>query len=90
MPVLDELQAAVNAPARSWWRRGIDFVRVIPELAAGSFAMDPSTAIAKILTTYAGQAFVEMTAKGDQKEALKRSGLYYLLRLQAFQQEHKL
>ena len=22
VPVLDELQAAVNAPARAWWRRG--------------------------------------------------------------------
>jgi len=87
VPVLDELQAAVNAPARAWWKRGIDFVRVIPELAAGSFTMDPSTAIAKILTTYAGQMFTEMSAKGDQREALKRAGLYYLLRLRAFQEE---
>ena len=88
VPVLDELQAAINAPARAWWRRSVDFIRVVPELAAGSFTMDPTTAIAKILTTYAGQMFVEMTAKGDQREALKRSGLYYLLRLRAFQKEH--
>ncbi|TWA99691.1 hypothetical protein [Bradyrhizobium stylosanthis] len=87
VPVLDELQAAINAPARAWWKRSIDFVRVIPELAAGSFTMDPATAIAKVLTTYAGQMFVEMSAKGDQREALKRAGLYYLLRLRAFQAE---
>jgi hypothetical protein len=89
VPVLDELKAAINAPARAWWRRGLDFVRVVPELAAGAFTMDPTTAITKVLTTYAGQMFAEMTAKGDQREALKRSGLYYLLRLRAFQEERK-
>jgi hypothetical protein len=87
VPVLDELQAAINAPARAWWRRGIDFVKVVPEVALGCFTMEPSTAIAKILTTCAGQMFVEMTAKGDQREALKRSGLYYLLHLRKFQEE---
>jgi hypothetical protein len=89
VPVLDELQAAVNAPARAWWRRGIDLVKVVPELAAGAFTMEPSTAIAKVLTTYAGQMFTEIAAKGDQREALKRSGLYYLLRLRAFQGDRR-
>ena len=89
VPVLDELRAAVNAPARAWWKRGLDFVKVVPELAAGAFTMEPTTAIAKVLTTYAGQMFTEIIAKGDQREALKRSGLYYLLRLRAFQEEHK-
>jgi len=89
VPVLDELQAALNAPARAWWRRGLDFVKVVPELAAGAFTMDPTTAIAKVLTTYAGQMFTEITARGDQREALKRSGLYYLLRLRAYQEECK-
>jgi hypothetical protein len=88
VPVLDEPQAAVNAPARAWWRRGLDFVKVVPELAAGAFTMEPTMAIAKVLTTYAGQLFTELTAKGDQREALKRSGLYYLLRLRAFQEKH--
>lgn len=89
VPALDELQAAVNAPARAWWRRGLDFVRVVPELAAGAFTMEPTTAIAKVMTTYAGQMFTEIAAKGDQREALKRSGLYYLLRLRTFQEERK-
>jgi hypothetical protein len=89
VPVLDELQAAINAPARAWWRRGLDFVKVVPELATGAFTMEPTAAIAKVLTTYAGQMFAEITARGDQREALKRSGLYYLLRLRAFQAERK-
>jgi hypothetical protein len=86
VPVLDELQAAIDAPARPWWRRGVDIIRVIPELAAGCFTMEPSALIAKILTTYAGQMFTEFIARGDQRDALKRSGLYYLLRLRAFQE----
>jgi hypothetical protein len=89
VPVMDELQASINAPSREWWKRGVDFVKVIPELAAACFTLDHSTAIAKILTTYAGQMFVEMTARGDRKEALKRSGLYYLLKLRAFQEERR-
>jgi hypothetical protein len=89
VPVLDELRVAVNAPARAWWRRGLDFMKVVPEFAAGAFTMEPTTAIAKVLTTYAGQMFTEITARGDQREALKRSGLYYLLRLSAFQEERK-
>ena len=36
------------------------------------------------LTTYAAQFFVEVGAHGDKQDALKRSGLYYLLRLEKF------
>ena len=34
-----------------------------------------------------GEMFTEIAAKGDQRETLKRSGLYYLLRLRAFQED---
>ena len=85
LPVLDELRAVMNAPTRSWYRRAIDTARVIPALAAGCFMMEPNAAIAKVLTTYAGQFFTELSARGDRSEALKRSGLYYLLRLQMHQ-----
>jgi hypothetical protein len=57
------------SPGLEAWHR---LRRVIPELAAGSFMIDPGTAIAKILTTYTGQMVVEMSAKGDQREALSR------------------
>src|SRR5215216_2969010 len=86
VPVLDELQAAIDAPARPWWRRGMDVVRVVPALAAGCFTMEPSAAVTKILTTYPGQMFTEFVAQGDGREARKRSGLYYLLKLRALQQ----
>ena len=38
----------------------------------------------KAITSAAAQFFVEIAARGDKKEALKRSGLTYLLRLKAF------
>jgi hypothetical protein len=89
VPVLDELQSAMNHPARSWYNRGVDFFRVVPELVTTFMTIDRRTAIAKVLTTYAGQFFTELTAKGEQRDALKRSGLYYLLRLQTYQSDHR-
>jgi hypothetical protein len=50
---------------------------------------EPHIIVAKVMTAYAPQFFKEIEAKGDQQEALKRSGLYYLLRLQTYQAEHQ-
>lgn len=82
VPVVDELRDIVSSPGRPWYKRAIDFARVIPELGAACLTMEPNALIAKVLATYAGQLFTELSAKGDQRDALKRSGLYYLLRLQ--------
>jgi hypothetical protein len=84
-PVLDALRATMIGPARPWYKRAIDFGRVVPEIITGFFTMDPTTAIAKALTSCAGQFFTELTAKGEQRETLKRSGLYYLLKLKQYQ-----
>jgi hypothetical protein len=43
-----------------------------------------AAALTKAITATAAQFFVEVAAKGDKEEALKRSGLTYLLRLRAF------
>jgi len=43
-----------------------------------------AAALAKALSSAAAQVFVELQATGDKREAQKRSGLSYLLRLQAF------
>ena len=89
VPVLDELRSSMNAPGRPWHKRAVDFVRVIPELATAFMTLDPQTALGKVLTTYAGQLFSEAMAAGDQREALKRSGLYYLLKLQTYQSDRQ-
>jgi hypothetical protein len=51
--------------------------------------MDPTTAVAKALAKYAGVLGAELTAKGDQRANLQRSGLYYLLSLQRFHETRK-
>jgi hypothetical protein len=43
-----------------------------------------AAALTKTITAGAAQFFVEVAAKGDKEEALKRSGLTYLLRLRQF------
>jgi hypothetical protein len=88
VPVLDELRSTMHGPARPWYKRAVDLIKVVPELGTAFMTLDPTTAIAKVMTTYAGQFFAEVMAKGEQREALKRSGLYYLLRLQTYQSEH--
>lgn len=88
VPVLDELRASMDRPATPWWKRAVNFVRILPELGTNFMTMEPNVAIAKALATYAGQFFTEVIAEGDKREALKRSGLYYLLQLQAYQTEH--
>lgn len=83
VPVLDELRQSMNQPARRWYERAIDLMRVAPSVTAACFTMGPHAAVAKALTSFAPQFFEELSAQGDKKEALKRSGLYYLLRLEA-------
>ncbi len=85
VPTLDELRAKINAPARPWYKRAIDFGRVLPKVVPSFFTMNPATIIGSILTNYAGQFFTELSAVGEKREALKKSGLYYLLQLQTYQ-----
>jgi len=51
----------------------IHAIKIIPQIG-GAFLAGP-------------QFFVEVAAKADKEEALKRSGLTYLLRLKAFHDE---
>ncbi len=83
VPSLEELREAINAPARAWYKRAIDGVRIIPSLAAAAFVPTPgnlSAAMGKV----ASVLFTELEAKADQAEKTKRAGLLYLLRLEAF------
>jgi hypothetical protein len=84
VPVLDALRSSMSDPTRPWYNRVADRAKVLAELGANFFVMDPTTAIAKALASYAGVVGGELTAKGDQRANLQRSGLYYLLSLQRF------
>jgi len=85
IPAMDELNATMNDPARPWHKRAIDALKIIPQVGGAFLAGGPSAALTKAITATAAQFFVEVAAKGDKEEALKRSGLTYLLRLRAFQ-----
>ena len=81
VPALDELRASMERPATPWYKRAINLIRVTPALGVAFMTMDTHSAIAKVLTTYVSEFFTELTATGDHREAIKRSGLYYLLKL---------
>jgi hypothetical protein len=81
VPAMDDLRMTMNDPARPWHKRAIDAVRVVPSIAGAFFTGGTSEALIKALTSYASQFFVEVAVHGDKQEALKRSGLYYLLQL---------
>jgi hypothetical protein len=85
VPSMDELNATMNDPARPWHKRAIDALKIIPQVGGAFLAGGGAAALTKAITATAAQFFVEVAAKGDKEEALKRSGLTYLLRLRAFQ-----
>jgi len=84
VPPLDELNATMNDPARPWFKRAVDGLKIIPEIGGAYLKGGTAAAFTKAITASAAQFFVEVAAKGDKEEALKRSGLTYLLRLKAF------
>jgi hypothetical protein len=88
VPVMDALRSSMNDRARPWYKRVTDHAKVVAELGAGFFAVDPTIAIARALAKYAGVLGAELNARGDQRANLQRSGLYYLLNLQRFHEKH--
>jgi hypothetical protein len=84
IPSMDELNATMNDPARPWHKRAIDALKIIPQVGGAFLAGGGAAALTKAITATAAQFFVEVAAKGDKQEAIKRSGLTYLLRLRQF------
>jgi len=84
VPAMDDLRMTLNGPARPWRKRAVDAIKVVPSIAGACFTVGPHAALAKALTACASEFFVEVAAHGDKHEALKRSGLYYLLQLSRF------
>ena len=89
VPSLDELRAKLNAPARSWYKRAVDFGRVVPKVVPSLFTMNPATILSSVLTNFAPQFFTEVSAVGEKRETLKKSGMYYLLQLERYQAENR-
>jgi hypothetical protein len=87
VPDMDELRMAMNDPGQPWYKRAVAAAKVLPSIAGAYFAGNPSAALIKALSACASPILTEVVARGEKKEALKRSGLYYLLRLEQFNAE---
>lgn len=81
-PALDELREAVERPARPWHKRVVEGIRLLPQISAAVMAAKNNDPVLAVLGAYAPQVLDEVVAQGDKQEALKRSGLYYLLKVQ--------
>jgi hypothetical protein len=80
----ETVNAAMNDPARPWHKRAIDALKIIPQVGGAFLVGGGAAALTKAITLSAAQFFVEVAAKGDKEEVLKRSGLTYLLHLRRY------
>ena len=82
LPQLLELKAFIEQPSKAWYNRAYDVVKKAPQLATCFFTMPPNIALANVLSEVTG-ILVSINNEGREKESkLKRSGLYYLLKLE--------
>ena len=77
-PALHDLKRDLDNPNRPWHRRVADGARISASLVAGFISGAPLAATAA--ASIQAAALAEFEAKGDEKEAAKRNGLYYLLK----------
>lgn len=82
VPALDELRQLTSDPARPWHKRAIEGVKVAATITGSIVTMQFERAISQLIDALAPQFFTEMEAKGDKQHGLKRSDLYYLLKIQ--------
>lgn len=85
VPALEEISSVLNRPKKTFGRRALESVRLLPSLAAGAFTMEPSTLIAKFFATFAEEFISDLHGEGSKKDALKRSGLYYLATIKSIE-----
>lgn len=83
VPALDELRQLAADPARPWHKRAVDGIRIVASVTGSCMTMRFDKAISQLVEALAPQFFQEVEAKGDKSQSLKRSDLYYLLRVQA-------
>ena len=82
VPALDELRQLASDPARPWYKRAIDGIKVAAALTGACMIADREKAFGALLAAAAPMFFTEAEAKGDKSRKVRRSDLYYLLKLQ--------
>lgn len=82
VPTLDELRQLASDPTRPWYKRAVDGIKMAAALTGACMTADREKALGALLTTIAPMFFAEVEAKGDKSQKVRRSDLYYLLKLQ--------
>lgn len=82
VPALDELRQLASDPARPWYKRAVDGVKMAAALTGACMMADREKAFGALLAAVAPMFFSEAEAKGDKSQKVSRSDLYYLLKVQ--------
>lgn len=80
-PLLIELRNFAESPDRPWYRKAIDWVRPGAQLLGSYYTVPQSAPLADTLTQYGGLFASEVAGARDKQSAIKRSPMYYLLRI---------
>jgi hypothetical protein len=79
-PELQGLRDEIERASKPYFKRAIGVFKTAPELAQAFSTMSPSLAVARVLGKLLG-GLESIADDQNKREHLKRSGLYYLLRL---------
>ena len=82
LPELEELRAFLDQPSKSRYRRAVEFVKSLPELVTNFYQMDPLSASGQVLMKLAEILANIHEDQGEKKQVKKKSGYYYLLKIQ--------
>ena len=83
VPALDELRSVMERPAQPWYKRAREVGKIVVQLGGAVVAGKEGNLALAALSAFAPQVITELMASSDKNEQLKRSGLYYLLKLRA-------
>ena len=83
-PLLIELKNFAESPDRPWYQKALNWARPASQLAASYFTLPQGAPIADTLTQYGGLFAAALERARDKESAIKRSPMYYLLRISEF------
>ena len=83
-PLLIELRKFAESPDRPWYKKAADLARPASKLAASYFTLSQGSAIADTRMQSGGLFAAAIAGARDKESAIKRSPMYYLLRLSEF------
>ncbi len=81
-PQLEELKDFIESPKRPWTSRAIDFIKATPQLVSSFFTLPTNIAVANVLAKFVDVLSDIRNESIDKNQVMKRSNMYYLLKIQ--------